>query len=235
MDATLALALATAAFVGLHFLLSHPLRAPLVARIGEQAFLGLYSLLALGSLGAMIVAWRAAPPAYPWWIAPAWGWWVASFVLLFAMVLLIGSFARNPAFPHPGAAPADIPPPRGVFAITRHPMNWAFILWALTHLAVWGSPRNVIVAVGIGLLAWLGSWGQDRRKAAAPDGAWRRWMEQTAFLPFGAQLSGKLPWRAARPGWAAALIGLILWTLITWWHAPNVSPIAYYFDFRHAF
>ena len=39
--------LAGIAFLGTHFLLSHPLRAPLVARVGEQAFLGLYSLVAL--------------------------------------------------------------------------------------------------------------------------------------------------------------------------------------------
>ena len=31
--------ISAAAFVGTHFLLSHPLRAPLVARIGERGFL----------------------------------------------------------------------------------------------------------------------------------------------------------------------------------------------------
>jgi uncharacterized membrane protein len=50
--------------------------------------------------------------------------------MLVACVLLAGSLVGNPAFPHPGAAPKVIPPPQGVFAITRHPMNWSFMLWA---------------------------------------------------------------------------------------------------------
>ena len=51
-------------FVGLHFLLSHPLRRPLVQRLGERAFQGVYSLIALSktkALGAaMIIRWTAA-------------------------------------------------------------------------------------------------------------------------------------------------------------------------------
>jgi hypothetical protein len=43
-------------------------------------------------------------------------------------------------------------------------MNWAFILWALVHLSLWWSPRNIIVAVGILILAVAGSIGQDAKK-----------------------------------------------------------------------
>ena len=34
--------LSSIAFVGLHFLMSHPLRASLVAKLGERAFQGVY-------------------------------------------------------------------------------------------------------------------------------------------------------------------------------------------------
>ena len=44
------------------------------------------------------------------------------------------------------------------------PDELAFMLWALVHIALWGSPRNLIVAGGILVLAWLGSIGQDRKK-----------------------------------------------------------------------
>ena len=37
-------------FVGTHFLMSHPLRAPLVRAVGEKGFLGLYSLVAFATL-----------------------------------------------------------------------------------------------------------------------------------------------------------------------------------------
>jgi uncharacterized membrane protein len=223
---------ATGAFVGMHLLLSHPLRPQLVKRLGERGFLGLYSLIAAGTLVWMIVAWRSAGSTYPLWIAPWWLWWGGSFLLIPASILLVGAFIRNPAFPHPGAPPECIPPPRGVFAVTRHPMNWAFILWALVHLAVWGTPRNIIIAGGILILALFGSIGQDRRKAKAMGDAWNGWQARTAFLPLGAQLTGRLPWRAALlPGWLPVLGGLVFWLLVTWRHAPGVSPIALYQDF----
>ena len=52
---------ANVAFVGTHFALSHPLRAPLVARLGEKGFLPVYSLVAFATLGWMILAFRGAP------------------------------------------------------------------------------------------------------------------------------------------------------------------------------
>lgn len=55
------LLIAATAFVGTHFLMSHPLRAPLVSRLGEKGFLGLYSLVAAATMIWMILAYRAAP------------------------------------------------------------------------------------------------------------------------------------------------------------------------------
>ena len=54
--ALLSLLAASIALVGTHFLLSHPLRAPIVGAIGTGAFLGLYSLVALATLGWMAAA-----------------------------------------------------------------------------------------------------------------------------------------------------------------------------------
>jgi len=45
-------AAAAAAFVGTHFLLSHPLRKPIVDTVGSAAFLGIYSSVAAGSDGS---------------------------------------------------------------------------------------------------------------------------------------------------------------------------------------
>jgi uncharacterized membrane protein len=219
------LALATAAFVGTHLLMSHPLRAALVGRLGPGGFLGLYSLVSLITLGWMILAWQAGTDSTPFWVAPLWWWPIASVLMLAASILLVGSFNRNPAFPQPGGAARDIPAPRGVFAITRHPMNWSFILWALVHISLSGSARNLIVAGGILLLAWIGSIGQDRKKAHVVGETWREWMSRTSFLPFAALLSGRVAWRAAFPGWFAILGGLALWAAITSFHAPLVSPL----------
>jgi uncharacterized membrane protein len=205
--------------------MSHPLRPALLGRLGERGFMGVYSLVSAVTLGWMILAWRSVPEAQPLWIAPLWWWRAASVLMLFALVLLAGAFVRNPSMPHPGAEPRPIRPATGVFAITRHPMNWAFILWASVHISVWGSHRNLIVASGILVLAWAGSLGQDRRKSATLGQPWSDWQARTSFVPFAALLGGRVPWRSAWPGCGPLLIGLLLWLAITWRHAPLVSPI----------
>jgi len=225
VTALASLVLATIAFVGTHVLMSHPLRVRLVQNFSERGFTLLYSLVAFVTLGWMILAWRSINNSAPLWVAPLWWWPVASGIMLLALILLVGSFIKNPAFPHPGGAPKTIPPPTGVFAITRHPMNWSFILWALVHISVWGSPRNLTVAAGIFVLALFGSLGQDSKKRNVLGETWRDWEARTSFLPFGALLSGKTRWRAALPGWIPLIAALALWLAITWWHAPMVSPL----------
>ncbi len=225
MTPIVSLGLATAAFVGTHLLLSHPLRASLVARLGDLGFMAVYSLVSLATFGWMIVAWRAGNDGGFLWVAPLWWWPIASGLMLAASILLVGSLLGNPAFPNPGAGPREIGPPKGVFAITRHPMNTSFVLWALVHISLSGSPRNLIVAGGILLLALIGSLGQDRKKRRLLGEPWRVWMDRTSFLPFGALLDGRAAWRNAFPGWVAAIGGLILWAAVTSFHAPLVSPI----------
>lgn len=225
MTPVVSLALATAAFVGTHLVMSHPLRRALVARLGEGGFLGLYSLVSLATLGWMVLAWRAGTDSGALWIAPLWWWPVASALMLLASILLVGSLIRNPAFPRPGAEAWAIPAPRGVFAITRHPMNWSFILWALVHISLSGSPRNLIVAGGILVLAWAGSIGQDRKKVLSIGTAWQAWLAGTSFIPFAALASGRASWRSAFLGWIAILGGVTLWAVATSLHAPLVSPL----------
>jgi uncharacterized membrane protein len=224
--ATVSLALATLAFVGTHLAMSHPLRMRLVQNVGEQWFALLYSLVAIVTLGWMILSYRAVRNSYLVWKAPDWASPVAAGVMLLACILLVGSFFRNPAFPQPGAKPKAVRAASGAFAVTRHPMNWAFILWALVHLSLWGTPRNLIVGFGILILALAGSIGQDRKKLNVVGKPWRQWMERTSFVPFGALLSGRAKWAGLREAWLAALLGLVLWLAVTWLHAPEVSPVA---------
>ena len=227
MTAVASLALATIAFVGTHLLMSHPLRGGLVARLGERGFLGAYSLVSAVTLGWMVFAWRRIEASEPLWIAPLWWWDVAAAIIYVALVLLAGSFIRNPAFPHPGAEAKAVPEARGVFAITRHPMNWSFILWALVHISLFGSPRNLIVASGILVLAVAGSIGQDRKKRRLVGESWQAWEAKTSFVPFGALLDGRVKASALKPIWLAMLVAVVLWLAITLYHAPLVSPLAW--------
>jgi uncharacterized membrane protein len=217
MGALTQVVLATAAFVGTHLLMSHPLRAGLVARLGEKGFLGLYSLVSFATFGWMVWALQRVGSKPFLWATPDWAWPVASAIMLVASILLAGSLAGNPALP---GAPTNSVEPRGVLAITRHPMMWSFALWALAHALVWPQPSVLVLCVGIALLALAGVAGQDAKKTRLQPDFWPAWRTRTGFAPF----TGPAPLRAMRPGWSVLVGGVALWLAATWLHPPLGAP-----------
>lgn len=203
--------LATSAFVGTHFLMSHPLRAPMVARLGERAFQGVYSLFSLALFGWLIWAMLRVGPEPMLWTAPRWTWLAGGAVMLVASILLVGSLMGNPALP---GMPGGAGEPRGVLAITRHPMMWAFALWAVVHAALWPQPSVLVLCAGIALLALAGAAGQDAKKSRLWPDFWPEWRAKTVFVPF----TGPALKRSWWPGWGVLLGGLALWLLATWLH-----------------
>lgn len=205
------LAIASAAFVGTHFLLSHPLRAPLVARLGERAFQIFYSLVALILFGAMIWCYRMIEGSAPLWTAGEPAWIVGAVVMWIASILLAGSFVGNPALP--GARRVERP--SGVLAITRHPMMWSFALWAIVHAMLIATPEALVLDFAILFLALAGSVMQDRKKRERMGAKWHEWSAQTAFFPFARGL--------ASPGLFAFVAGTALFLLATWLHPLPVG------------
>ena len=128
------LTLALTAFVGTHFLMSHPLRSPMAFRLGAAGFQIVYSLVSFATLGWAVYAFREAPLGMPLWSAGDGLNILATAIMFVASVLLAGSFIGNPALPQPGAATLALQKPAGVFAITRHPMMWSFAFWSLAHV-----------------------------------------------------------------------------------------------------
>lgn len=192
------------AFVGTHFLLSHPLRGPLVRALGTGPFQGIYSLVALVTFGAMIWFYRAIGREPPLWIAGDALWLLATVLMWLGAVLFVGSFVRNPALP---GARGPRGSPTGVFAITRHPMMWGFALWATVHLIVVATPKALVFDGAILLLALVGSAGQDLKKRKLMGERWHEWTAQTTFLPFSRGL--------ANPGLVALIGGTLLFFVAT--------------------
>lgn len=203
---------ASVAFVGSHFAMSHPLRAPLVRALKPLGFTLAYIAVSLATLLWMIAAFGDAPRSTPLW--PGFGdisWIVASVLTLVAMVLLAGSFAGNPAFPQPGADKlAANKEPKGVFAVTRHPMMWAFGLWAIAHIIAAPTARTLVVAIAIGMLALLGAHLQDRKKQTAMGEAWTSWEAKTSYWPRWSRLLSVC--------WLWWAIGILLWLGFTHAH-----------------
>jgi uncharacterized membrane protein len=207
-------ALASAVFVGTHFLMSHPLRAPLVARLGERGFTGLYSLIALVTFGWMIAVYGPATAEAPQalWDAGGAGWIVATVLMWLGSVLFMGSLRRNPALPRPGRPIQRIDEPRGVYAITRHPMMWGFASWGIVHAIVNPTRAGLILDTTIVFLALVGAALQDAKKARLLGDVWRDWRSKTSFVPFARGI--------AVPGGFALIAGTLLWLIATWAHGP---------------
>ncbi len=208
---------ASIAFVGTHFALSHPLRAPLVARLGENGFRGLYSLVSLATFVWMVLAYRDAGAGG----AALWDgmgdatWGIASILMLVASVLLAGSFVKNPALPDPRAAAHAAAGVHGVFHVTRHPMMWSFALWALVHIMLSPTPRQLVLAGSLGFLALVGAHMQDRKKEVLMGDAWAGWEAQTSYWP---RLSG-----FARAGGVAWAGGVAIWLAATYGHIHAIG------------
>ena len=209
---------AAAAFVGTHFLLSHPLRAAIVARIGAAGFLGVYSLVALVTIVWLAMAYRAAPMTPMLWPVGDALWAAVSVVMLLASVLLMGSLIGNPALPDPTGAATMPTEAVGVFAITRHPMLWSFTLWGACHIAVYPVAANIVVAVSIIVLSLVGAALQDRKKEVLTPERWRAWEARTSYWPFVAMAAGRARMGSIRPHtWAG---GIVIWLAATWAHLP---------------
>jgi uncharacterized membrane protein len=205
-------------FVGSHLALSHPLRHGLASRLGERGFQIVYSIIAIATLIMLVQAWRGMPPEPPLWAVGDILWILASVIVLFASVLFMGSLIGNPALAAPGAAAAAQGAPRGVFAITRHPMMWSFALWAVAHVMVVPTPAQIILSGTIVFLALVGSAGQDVKKARLMGDAWRHWAARTSFVPFARQIGGATPWGDTIPRPHALFGGIVLWLAATWVH-----------------
>ena len=201
--------LSSIAFVGLHFLLSHPLRGPLVRAMGERAFSGVYSLISIATFGLMIYFYRTiGRETEHLWDFGAAGWIVATLLMWFGSILFVGSFLKNPALP--GARLKRGRKPEGVFAITRHPMMWGFASWAIVHLIVVATPKALVFDGALLVLAVFGSAGQDSKKQKLMGERWHEWAAHTAFIPFARGF--------ANPGAVATVGGTLLFFVATWAH-----------------
>ncbi len=203
------LILASFAFVGTHFLMSHPMRKELVRIFRPNGFALVYSIVSLAAFGWMVWAFIGAPKHAAYWPANDVIWAVATALMLLASILFVGSLVRNPSFPGASEKLAG-QKPFGVYQMTRHPMMWAFALWGVAHIIVAPRPDNFIFSGAIIFLALVGAKAQEIKKAKLVGVEWDAWLRQTSFgLRLGQLFSiGLTSW----------LAGLLLWIGASWAH-----------------
>lgn len=202
-------------FIGIHILSSTPLRAAIVGRLGEGPFRGLFSLLSAATFGWMIWAFSVAP-FDPLWSPPVWLRWVALVLMAPACLLLVSALSgRNPTLAGRERELQDANPASGILTVTRHPLFWAFTLFAVAHLLTNGDRASVWLFGAIGLLALAGMPLQDRKKEELAGSDWGPFALRTSAIPFAAALQGRTRVDWAGIGWlrlgaAAALFAALL-------------------------
>jgi uncharacterized membrane protein len=158
------LTIAACAFVAAHVLISSTgLRPRLVAGLGERIYAGLFSLQALALIVWMAWAFQEAPRDRLLWAIPGSAHFVLALMPL-VLVLAIAGFSN----PNPSAimmaAPGATWQPKGILTVTRHPVMWAFGLWALLHIAANGDLAGLIFFGAFATLALLGTLAIDAKK-----------------------------------------------------------------------
>lgn len=216
---------ALAAFLVSHSIPASPgVRARLVARLGERGYLIGYSLLSLGLLAWLIGA-AARAPVIVLWDLQLWQYHVPVTLMLPAFLLLAGgAISANPLSISFSRRRFD-PERPGIVAITRHPILWAFVLWAFAHVIPNGDLVPVIMFGGFGSFALLAMPMIDSRKRRAMGARWQELARPTSVVPFAAVLAGRTPmrWRARELA-ATILVGCALYLALLWAHPVLFGP-----------
>lgn len=212
--------LAAVLWVGSHLgLSSTPLRGVLVNRIGAQGFLILYSLLAFATLGYLIWVYTSVARLDYLWLPNPDLFWVAKVTMPIAFILLVGGFmVKNPTLVGAeleveGAAELAT----GVTRITRHPFQWAVIIWAAGHMVANGDLVSWVFFSSFALISLLGTILMDQKKAAAFGPAWEAYAQTTSNLPFAAILAGRNR-LALKELVLPVLVGVVVYALVYYFH-----------------
>lgn len=202
-----ALACAAVFFVGIHLVISGTsLRGVLVTRLGAGGFQGLFSLLSLGGLTWMCMAYGAAPTIEVW--GPVDVFRPAAMVLMIVAALLavLGLTTPSPtAAGGEGQLDAD-EPATGILRISRHPFLWGVVLWTATHLILNGDGASLVLFGALLVLALIGPRSIDAKRHARFGEKWDRFAAVTSSVPFAAILAGRNELRLGELGaWRIAL------------------------------
>lgn len=226
--------LAYAVFLLAHMIPARPaLRRHLADWLGERTYLALFSLISILILIWLFAAAQSAPRLVLW-HAPGWSYAALPMVMLAACLLVsFGAFAPNP-FSIVGRTDGFDPERPGIAGLTRHPILWAFALWAGFHVIVTGTLAHTLLFGGFAVFALAGMLALDQRAKRLAGEGWPQVSRRTSLLVMGALIRGG--WR---PGWptnrmetAGALVrllaGISLYALLAGLHTPvfGVDPLS---------
>lgn len=136
------------------------LRRRSIERFGPDGHRGVFSLVVLAALAAIVFGWRGTDPVFLY-APPAWSRVAANVAMAIAFLLFVASGA-----------------PSNLRRWLRHPQLLSVVVWAAAHLTANGDLRSVVLFAGLG--AWAaamipildrrdGEWVRPERKPVVGD------------------------------------------------------------------
>ncbi|MGH8441612.1 MAG: NnrU family protein [Nevskiaceae bacterium] len=213
------LALAAVAFAAMHLLIAGTrTRGILVARLGERAFLGLFSAASAGVLGWLI--WAYAQVRQPM-LTPLTDlrWLSAVLVLVAFTFIVLGLTTPGPTIVGGAKLMTREDPARGIHRVTRHPFLWGIALWALVHALFNPEQANLWFFGTFVFVATVGTFSIDAKREAAYGEAWERYVQLTSNIPFAAIAQRRNRLVLAEIGWVRLGAALAAYLVLSLLHA----------------
>ncbi|MCK6509907.1 hypothetical protein L6R29_08085 [Myxococcota bacterium] len=204
-------------------------RRRLSDRLGNGAFQGLYSIIALTAMLWMSWGWSSAPYVELW-VAPAW----TRYLPLLGMPVVCVLFVLGVSTPSPTTAGQENrlsaqDAVQGILKITRHPSLWSFALWGMLHIPTNGDLASVILFGSVTFLALVGMAHIDARRRATQGEAWQAFAQQTSALPFLAVIQGRTRLTRKDVSLLRLSAALVVYVALLYTHTlfVGVSPFPY--------
>lgn len=191
------------------------LRDLLAGRLGEKAYLAVYSLFSLGILAWLIAAAQDAPRTPLWPFAPEL-YWAPNIMMPFACILLAAGFVvSNPLSIAPRDKGFKPEKPGLIVAMTRHPAMWGFFLWSFSHLFPNGEFPLAFMFGFFALFSLAGLFILDRkRRREMGDDEWRAAAVNTSAVLLAAPALWTGRFRVTRRDAAGIVLGLALYGIL---------------------
>lgn len=219
MSATMLLTIAAILFIVTHLgISSTPLRSLAVSLLGDNGYMAAYSLISFAVIGWLGYLYAVMPHTEYLWYPATVNNAIAKLIMPISILLLVtGITARNPtAMKQEDALSEEA---TGILRITRHPVQWAILLWAGAHLVANGDVASLILFGSFALVSGLGTLLIDRKIAHREGERWNEFASQTSNLPFLAIAGGRNRFVLGEFGWKGATAAVVLFVLLYLFHS----------------
>lgn len=200
---------ACALFIGTHVAPRlFGLRQRLIAKLGRRNYMAGYSVASVTLLLWVLWSAQRAPYVELWPPSPA-RHAVPLLVMPLALALLGAGLLRTNRLSISLRVAGDAgAQPDGILSVTRHPVLWAFLLWAISHLIANGDLVSAFLFATLALFSAAGMIALDRRsRGKLGDDRWNGQARESPLIP----LAKGLPARLRREDCTGIAIGLGLY------------------------